>query len=106
MSSIPGNGKTAQTTASGGRIGSTSKSAAPAAAKKPSVDKPAQTAGKRPLTDKERKKLMIGVACLVIGLCVMSVYGYFTWIKKPKYVEPPLNANTVDLLFAFGGGLL
>ena len=97
MSSIPGNGKTAQATATGGRVGSPSKSAAPAA-KKPSVDKPtAKPAGKRPLTDKERKKVMIGVACLVIGLCVMSVYGYFTWMKKPKYVEPPLNADSLTI---------
>ena len=99
MSSIPGNGKTAQVAATGGRVGSPSKSAAPAAAKKPSVDKAvAKRGGKRQLTDKERKKLMIGVACLVIGLCVMSVYGYFTWMKKPKYTETPLNANTIDLL--------
>jgi hypothetical protein len=62
------------------------------------VDKPvAKAPAKRQLTDKERKKLMIGVACLVIGLCVLSVYGYFTWMKKPKYVEPPLNADALTI---------
>ena len=107
MSSMPGNGKTAQAAASSGRIGAPAKPAAPA--KKPSVDKPgAKPAGATPpakgklnwgqLSDKDRKKLMIGVACLVVGLCVMSVYGYFNWIKKPTYAEPPLNSDAMTMM--------
>jgi hypothetical protein len=99
MSSIPGNGKTAHAASTGGRIGATSKAAAPTAAKKPSVDKPAAAKpGVKPkLSDKDRKKLMVGIACLVVGLCVMSVYGYFNWMKKPKYTEPPLNADSLTI---------
>jgi hypothetical protein len=64
-------------------------------ARKPSVDKP--SAAKPKLTDKDRKKLVIGVACLVVGLCVLSVYGYFNWIKKPRYLEPPLIGDALSV---------
>jgi hypothetical protein len=95
MSSVPANGKTAQVTASaGGRVGGAS-----GMARKPSVDKPAaKPAVKRTLGDKEKKKLVIGVACLVVGLCVLSVYGYFNWIKKPKFTEPPLNTDAMTVV--------
>ena len=109
MSRTPGNGKSTVTPTGSGRIsaaataGATSTSAttsATTATKKPSVDKPVATASraaKPKLSDKDRKKLMIGVACLVVGLCVMSVYGYFSWLKKPRWVEPPLNDQPVAL---------
>src|SRR5688572_14616940 len=99
MSRTPGNGKTVTPTTGSGRLASTTGATSASVstpAKKPSVDKPVSTAtvsrGAKPkLSDKDRKKLMIGVASLVVGLCVMSVYGYFNWLKKPKWIEPPLN---------------
>jgi hypothetical protein len=98
MSRTPGNGKTV-TPSGGGRVAAVT-GATSAPSKKPSVDKPAAATsrtGKPKLSDKDRKKLMIGVASLVVALSVMSVYGYFNWFKKPKWIEPPLNDQPVAL---------
>jgi hypothetical protein len=66
---------------------------------KGSVDKRAGSAGKKAkLTDKEKKKVTIGIACLVVAICAMSVYGYFNWFRKPKYLEPPLNTSAIEVV--------
>jgi hypothetical protein len=67
---------------------------------KGSVDKQrskSAAAGKGKLSDRDRKRVTIAVACLIVGLCAMSVYGYFNWFRKPKYIEPPLNTGPVEV---------